>query len=277
MERSVVEARAAAPDTHVLSYLYPVPTLGFVPINAFVIQAQEPVLVDTGHVAARDEYMAALSKVVDLGELRWIWLTHTDPDHVGNLLAVMAAAPNARLITTFLGLGKLSLMGIRTERVLLLNPGQVLDIGDRLLSALRPPTYDAPETTALFDEKTRSLFSADSFGTVLAEPVVDAAALTPEQLHANMLLWSAIDSPWLEHVDMQRWSACLDAVRALAPDTVLSSHAPPASGITETLLANLADAVGQPPYRGPDQAAMEALMSTVPPSEAGMHGQAHPR
>ena len=38
----------AAPDTVVLPTFHPVPGLGVLPVNAFVIKAKEPVLVDTG-------------------------------------------------------------------------------------------------------------------------------------------------------------------------------------------------------------------------------------
>ncbi len=75
---------------------------------------------------------------------------------------MLELAPNARIVTTYLGMGKLGIQGFPVERVYLLNPGQSLDVGDRTLQALTPPSYDAPETTALFDNKTRTLFSADS-------------------------------------------------------------------------------------------------------------------
>ena len=56
------------------------------------------------------------------------------------------------------------------ERVHLLNPGQRLSVGDRDLLAVRPPTFDAPETTGVFDTRSRALFTADCFGALLAEP-----------------------------------------------------------------------------------------------------------
>jgi hypothetical protein len=44
-------------------------------------------------------------------------------------------------------MGKLSLrFAIAPERFYLVNPGQSLDVGDRLLAVFSPPTYDAPET-----------------------------------------------------------------------------------------------------------------------------------
>ena len=36
------------PDIEVLPSHFPVPGAGFLPVNAFVIKAKEPVLIDTG-------------------------------------------------------------------------------------------------------------------------------------------------------------------------------------------------------------------------------------
>ena len=75
----------AAPDIDVVTTNFPVPGLRAGPINAFVLHGAEPVLVDTGPVVQREEFMAALGSVIDPSELRWIWLTHTDFDHIGSL------------------------------------------------------------------------------------------------------------------------------------------------------------------------------------------------
>ena len=36
------------PDTWVIPTHFPIPSMGFLAVNAFVIKAREPVLVDTG-------------------------------------------------------------------------------------------------------------------------------------------------------------------------------------------------------------------------------------
>src|ERR1700694_5821712 len=80
-----------------------VPGLGFLPVNAFVLHASEPVVVDTGVSLPDRDFVAALSTVIDPAEVRWIWLSHPDRDHTGGLFELLAAAPHARLVTTFLG------------------------------------------------------------------------------------------------------------------------------------------------------------------------------
>lgn len=252
-------------DIDCLASSLPVPGLGAVPVNAYVIHATEPVLVDTGMRASRDELLKRLEESLDPEDLRWIWMTHADPDHTGSLEAILEMAPEARVVTTFLGLAKLTLLGFDVgARAYLLNPGQALDVGNRRLVALRPPTYDAPETTALLDTHTRALLSADFFGAVLDGPFAAAEDVPEERLGDGMRLWATIDAPWLPMVDRARFVAALEEVRKLAPSMVLGSHLPPAHRLFDTLLANVKTACDAPPFVGPDQAAFEASMPKPP-------------
>ena len=98
-----------ADETVVLADSIEVPGLGHLPVNAFLLRGAEPLLVDTGLPTSRAEFLDHLWSLCDPEDLRWVWLTHPDRDHTGSLLQVLEAAPQARLVTTFLGLGILSI------------------------------------------------------------------------------------------------------------------------------------------------------------------------
>ncbi len=259
----MLETRRVADDTHLLGSWLPIPGLGVLPANAYVIRAAQPVLVDTGVAALRDDFMAALERLIDPADLRWIWITHMDADHIGNLGAVLERAPQARIVTTYLGMGKMGLLDLPQERAWLLNPGQTLDVGDRGLTALVPPSFDAPETTGLFDRRTRALFCADSFGAVQQAIVDDAAQIDATALRDGMKLWTSVDAPWLQLADRALLRATFGRVRDLQADVILGSHLQPARGITEQLLQHLGEAADAPAFVGPDQAALEAMMASM--------------
>lgn len=257
----MLATQSPAPDTQALVSYLPVPGYGVLPVNAFVLRAKEPMLVDTGLAALRDDFLKALGEAIDPSELRWIWITHADADHVGNLREVLDAAPRARLVTTYIGMAKMSLLGLPLDRAYLLNPGQSLELGDRRVTALRPPTFDAPETTALLDERTRVLFSADSFGALLSEPAESARAVPAQDLREGMRLWATIDAPWLAIADEAPFRATVAKVRRLQPSHVLSAHLPPAEGLTDRLCDVVDEARNAPAFEGPDQAALERMMA----------------
>lgn len=255
--------QTVAPDTLALGTYAALPGLGVIPVNAFVIQAAEPVLVDTS-IASGGAFLKTLSAAIDPASIRWIWLTHADLDHVGNLHEVLAAAPHARVVTTYLGMGKLGLLRpVPPERVHLLNPGQALDVGDRRLLAFRPPTFDAPETTGLFDTRTGTLFSSDCFGAVLEAPAENAAAIPAGRLEEGLGVWATIDAPWLSGLDPNHFGRSLQRVAELESKTVLSTHLPPATGMLPELLRLLDRARLRAPFVGPDQQALQAMLSAA--------------
>ncbi|MGK2316221.1 MBL fold metallo-hydrolase [Gordonia rhizosphera] len=142
-------------DVTVLADQTEVPGIGYLPINAFVLHADQPVVVDTGLSLPDRDFVATLSSVMDPADVRWIWLTHPDRDHTGGLYDLLDAAPQARVITTFLSVGILATeRPLPMDRLHLVNPGQRIDVGDRTLAAFRPPLFDNPGTTGFLDTST---------------------------------------------------------------------------------------------------------------------------
>jgi flavorubredoxin len=256
---------AATDDIDVINTDFPIPGYGMIPINAFVLHGREPLLVDTGPVIQADDFARTLETVIDPMELRWIWLTHTDFDHIGSLHDLLDANPDLRVITSFLGVGIMSTSApLPMDRVHLLNPGQSITVGDRTLTALRPPVFDNPSTTGFHDERSGLLVSSDCFGALLPEVPEDAADLTEAMLRDGQVLWATIDSPWVHKVDRARFARELDEIRSIEPTMVLSSHLPPASGrLAERMLAALATVPDAQPFIGPDQAALEQMLSEM--------------
>ena len=254
----------ASPGVDVITTTADIPALGSLAINAFVLHGAEPVLVDTGTVAGAPQFMTALASVIDPSELRWIWLTHTDFDHIGSLATLLDAYPRLRVITSFLGVGIMGLSStpLPMDRVHLVNPGQSVMLRDRRLTAVKPPVYDNPITTGFIDDRTGILFSSDCFGALLPAVPQDAADLDTDTLQAAQVRWATIDSAWVHDVDRQAFGHALDRFRALEPTMVCSSHLPPAPGaMLDTLVDSLAMTPDADRFVGPDQAALHAMLA----------------
>ncbi len=260
-------------DVTVLNDHLEVPGLGFLAVNSFVLHAAEPVVVDTGLGLPDRNFVDALGSVIDPQDVRWIWLTHPDRDHTGGLFDLLEAAPRARVITTFAGVGIMSTeRPLPIDRVYLLNPGQSLDVGDRVLTGFRPPLFDNPATVGFYDPRSRTCFSSDCFGAPL--PTADFASgndvrdVPADTLRAGQLLWAAVDSPWVHTVDAERFYATIEPLRAFDPQTILSTHLPPAVDHAADLLSMLTVAPDGEPFVGPDQRALEQLLATFEPADA---------
>jgi flavorubredoxin len=258
-----IGAKRVAPDTTTFRSFAPIPGLGILPVNAHLIHAKEPVLVDTSWVGVSEVYLEALQEVIDPADLRWIWISHTDLDHVFNLESVMDLAPQAKVVIAGLGAAKFGLRGdFDMSRLHVLEAGQRLDVGDRELVSVKPIIYDAPETNGFFDMKTRVLFSADAFGALLDGPHEETADIPESTLRDGQTAWAGVDAPWLGWADKAMFGKLLSDVERLDPSTIISGHLPATSGpMIRTVLGNLLGSMGAGRFPGPDRETIEGLFA----------------
>lgn len=256
-------ATAVAPGIDRITTALEIGPFGRLAVNGYVLHGAEPVLVEAGTVVGRAEFMQALRTVIDPAELRWLWLTHPDPDHIGAIPQLLEEAPHLRIITTFLGMGFLNLCApLPVDRVHLVNAGERIHLADRVLTGCKPPAFDNPVSTGFVDDRTGALFTSDCFGALLPDIPERADDLDGASLRDGQVRWAAIDSPWLHHVDRDRYGELLDAVRRIEPTMVLSSHLPPASSdLLDHMLGSLAAVRDADPFDAPDQQMLDAMLA----------------
>ncbi len=257
------QIRSVHPDITAISTFHSIPAVGVLTINSFVLDAEQQMIVDTGTTNDRAKMCSAIDSVVDRDRLRWLWITHTDADHVGSVHALLDAYPDLRAVTTFTGWVKMSTHSpIDPTRVRLVNPGESLDLGDRTIRTVMPPLFDAPETTGFFDPASRALFSSDCFGAILPEGVEDLDDLSAAELLTAQTTWTSIDTPWVTKIDRSLLAAELDSIRAMEPAMILSGHLPATEGIVEQQLAGVLAAPDTAPFIGIDNAALQAWIGS---------------
>ncbi|MBP2702651.1 MBL fold metallo-hydrolase [Microbispora sp. RL4-1S] len=260
----------AAPDVFTLPSFLPIAGAGLLPVNAYLIRGPQPILVDTGMAIDRGYFEQALWSLVDPTELRWIVLTHDDRDHAGNLKEVLMAAPQAKLITNGLAVGRLGEeWDVPPNRVVQVNPGRTLDLGGRIISLLRPPAYDSPSTLAPYDHATQALFSADSFGTVLPELADHAKDIPEADYLAGMALFTRANAPWTSLTDPVKFDAVLDEVVRLGARRILSSHGATVVDRVDTLVATMRGVPAMSAWLPEEDARVEAVLAKHEGAAAG--------
>jgi flavorubredoxin len=254
-------------DIHVVTTYLPAGQLGVLPVNWYLIKAKEPVLVDTGMPIEREQFLTTLGSLIDPADIRWIFLTHDDNDHAGNLGQVMEAAPRARVVTPFVGFARLADSHVLPiDRMLLINPGQSFSAGDRELTVMRPPIWDSPATHTLYDPKDEVFFAADSLGGFIPGPAEDVTDISEAAFAEGFHTFARALSPWVHLVDQSKFDRHLETFRKLEIRTILSGHGPVAHGRTAHLLRALSAVPTMEPFVGPDHEQMVAMMAMV---EAG--------
>lgn len=221
-----------AADTWVFGPLYQAPGAPVgVHINSMLIRGREPVLVDTGPAAARELWLRDAFSLVDPDDVRWVFLTHEEPDHAGNVLEVLDRCPNATLLTSWFAVERLAAHeALPLHRMRWINDGDTVDVGDRVLHAVTPPVFDAPTTRGLFDDRTGVYWAADAFGAPVVAPATDAAELPADAWTEGFQQFARMVSPWHGLLDDDRFAAHVGRTRSLDPSVVATCHGPAVRG-----------------------------------------------
>jgi flavorubredoxin len=219
------EPYRVADDTWIIPELVPGPPGMVIPLNSMVIAGAEPVIVDTGNALSRAEWLDAAFSIVEPDDVRWVFLSHDDHDHSGNLEAVLELCQNATLVTTHFTLERVvRAMELPMHRTRWINSGESFDAGDRRLLALRPPIFDSPVTRGLFDTKSGVYWAVDTFASGLPGHIVDVADWDFDVWAEMLLMFNRMVSPWHTMLDPAKFNAVVDEVAALRPSVVASGH-----------------------------------------------------
>jgi len=255
---------AVAADTWLVPTLALDATSGaYLGVHSLVIRGAEPVIVDTGCSLVRDAWAAQVFSLVEPEDVKWVFLSHDDHDHVGNVEYVMEMCPNATVVASFSIAGRLGGdVELPIDRMRWVDAGGSFAAGDRTFSLVRPPIFDAPTTRALHDSATGVMWAADAFGSLFPAAVYDLADMPPDLYDASFALMNGWNTPWLEWVDVERFTAHVEQSRALAPEVIVSAHGPVLRGreIDDAFRRTLALAA-QPIAPTPGQETLDQLLA----------------
>ncbi|HEU5267594.1 MAG TPA: hypothetical protein VFU35_12885 [Jatrophihabitans sp.] len=209
------------------------PPAGFT-MNQYLVVGEEPLLFHCGHRMLFPLVSEAVSRVIDIAQLRWITFGHVEADECGSMNEWLAAAPHAQVAHGVLGC-MVSLNDLADRPPRPLADGEVLDIGGhRLRQIPTPHVPHAWEAQLLYDETTGTLFCGDLFtqvGTANAlvhDTDLISPALAAEDMFASTSL-GVLTAPTIRKL------------ADLEPRTLALMHGPAAAGGCAQALRDLAD------------------------------------
>jgi len=234
-------------------------------LNSMVIRAAEPVVVDTGMAENRQQYLEDVFSLVDPKDVRWVFISHDDVDHTGNVNALMDLCPNATLIINWFMTERMGeSLAVPPTRQRWISDGESFDVGDRRLHAVRPPIFDSPTTRGLFDPTTGVYWAADSFATPMLTPIRDVTTLDDDFWSGGMATFDNYVSAWLPLVDEAKFQRTVDRIEALQPRTIAGCHTPviPQSHVARAIAATRRAPTAEFPPE-PDQAVLEEIQRVL--------------
>jgi flavorubredoxin len=237
----------------------------FLPVNTMVIRGAQPIIVDTGAPIHRQSVLDQVFSLVDPEDVRWIYLSHDDGDHTGSLHEMLARCPHATLVVNFFITERLALeKALPIDRMIWLGPGDVLDAGDRKLHLIVPPIFDGPATRALFDEKTRVLWSVDSFASLTTATGYERSDIPSEMYDDTFALLNSLISPWHQWLDPAKYAAHATKLSGLELAATASAHGPVLRGSDiDDAFSRVIAMAGQPIVVPPGQETLDEMVAAA--------------
>jgi flavorubredoxin len=133
-----------------------------------------PILVDCGSQLHRSEMMHQLETVLDGTAPEFIFLTHSELPHAGNLQKIAEKFPSIQVLVSNVMLPYIEIAPILPlNQITSVVAGKTLEFAGRKLAFLDALLRDQPGSQWIFDDSTGALFSGDGFGYYHAPGMCD--------------------------------------------------------------------------------------------------------
>ena len=145
---------------------YPVPC--GMAYNSYVLLDEKVAIMDTVDQRKAEEWKAALKAALDGKQPDYLVVHHMEPDHSALVLWVLQEFDNVKIVASQKALQMLPQFfeNICLDgRTIAVKEGDELTLGEHKLRFMMAPMVHWPEVMVSYDETTKTLFSADAFGS----------------------------------------------------------------------------------------------------------------
>lgn len=198
--------------------------------NSYVIMDEKVAVMDTSDGATLDGWLADLERVLAGRQPDYLVVQHLEPDHASGIGLAAEKYPGMTLVMSEKAAKMLPLYfddETLMARVQTVKEGDTLSLGTHTLQFIMAPMVHWPEVMVSYEQHTRSLFSADAFGTFgVRDAHPDDWACEARRYYVNICGKYGVPV-----------SKLLKAVSGLQIERVLPLHGPELSG------ASLAEAL----------------------------------
>jgi NADH oxidase (H2O-forming) len=133
--------------------------------NSYLILAEKPTLIDCVHEKFTTEYLDKLRSLINLKDICYIVVNHTEMDHSGALGHLLKEATNAQILSTKTASLFLKNILHRDFKEKIVEDGEEISMGNKKLKFIHAPYWHWPDTMFTYLEEDRILFPCDGFAT----------------------------------------------------------------------------------------------------------------
>ena len=134
--------------------------------NSYAIIDEKLAIMDSVDARFTYEWFGRIDEALGGKEPDYLVVQHMEPDHSGSLFKFATKYPNTKIVASAMAFNMMkNFFGDNfEERAIVVDDGDVLDLGERKLMFITAPMVHWPEVIVTYDNKDKILFTADAFG-----------------------------------------------------------------------------------------------------------------
>lgn len=191
--------------------------------NAYLVTGKKNVLIETVHEDYFEEYIYNIGCLVDVKDIDYIVMNHTELDHSGSLLKLLSINPDITVVCTNVANKYLKSILNKDFKCKAVKHEEALDLGDKSLKFIVAPLLHWPDSMMTYLENDKVLFSCDFLGCHFCEPTMFDSNIKykNEYLGEFKYYYDAIFGPFKPYV-----LAGLEKIKDLLIEIICPSHGP---------------------------------------------------
>ena len=191
--------------------------------NSYLVKGEKTCLIDGVKKAFFDEWKARIEDAgLQLEQIDYIVLNHTEPDHAGSIAQLLEQAPQIKVLCSRSASNLIKEIVNHPVDIQVVGEGDSFDLGGLTLEFIGAPFLHWPDTIFTYVPEEKAMFTCDAFGFHHCAPgVYDDTLDTNALIDSQKYYFDVIMGPFKEHV----LKAC-DKLDAYAIDVIAPSHGP---------------------------------------------------
>lgn len=192
--------------------------------NSYVMKTGgKTILFETAKAKFFEEYLEGLKEVIDVTDIDYLIVSHTEPDHAGSVERLLDYSPQMKIVATACAISFLKEIVNRDFVSLAVKDNQEMTIGSRTLHFMVVPNLHWPDTMYTFIAEEQILVTCDSFGSHYCLPEVVSTAIEKEEDYQKALkyYYDCIIGPFKPFM-----LKALDRVEGMDITMVCTGHGP---------------------------------------------------
>ncbi|PKM52329.1 MAG: FprA family A-type flavoprotein [Firmicutes bacterium HGW-Firmicutes-7] len=149
-------------ETHLFENLWPLEK--GVSYNSYLIKDDKVAIFDTVKGSKIHEFLDNIESIIGDKQVDYLIINHMEPDHSGAIKSLKEKYPELTIVGNNKTIGLLEDFYGKFEKYLIIDDGDLLDLGQHKLRFYLTPMVHWPETMMTYEETEKVLISADAFG-----------------------------------------------------------------------------------------------------------------